>query len=78
MRLIDAEAFKTQVSAMAIKYNLDTNKAILFLKIIDSQPTAYNVDKIVERLEEYASYLDDDNDADAVAEALINIVKGAV
>lgn len=41
-------------NAMAITIMEETKKSIE--KLIDEQPTAYNVDKVVERLEEEARY----------------------
>jgi hypothetical protein len=83
-RLIDADAFKTQVSAMAVKFRWDTNKALSFLKIIDNQPTSYDVDKVVERLKETKCSKEDANhDLDCFVrnehvDMCIAIVKGAV
>lgn len=54
MRLIDAEEFKKQIAGMAIVNNYPADKANKMCELIDCQPTAYDVDKVVERLEEYA------------------------
>lgn len=45
MRLIDADAFKEQVAAMTLK-GMPVDKANAMLKLIDMQPTAYNVDQM--------------------------------
>ena len=45
MRLIDADAFKEQVAAMTLK-GIPVDKANAMLKLIDMQPTAYNVDQM--------------------------------
>lgn len=51
-RLIDADAFKRRVAGMAISNNYPANKANAWCELIDEQPTAYDVDKVVEQLEE--------------------------
>lgn len=50
MRLIDADRFKQQIAGMAILNNCPADKANKMCELIDCQPTAYNVDKVVERL----------------------------
>lgn len=52
MRLIDADAFKTQIAGITIANNYPTSKANAICKVIDAQPTAYDPDKVVEQLEE--------------------------
>lgn len=52
-RLIDADAFKRQVAGMAISNNYPANKANAWCELIDEQPTAYDMDKVVEQLENY-------------------------
>lgn len=52
MRLIDADKFTKQIAGMAFANNYPANKALALCKLIDSQPTACDVDKVVERLEE--------------------------
>lgn len=51
MRLIDADEFTKQVAAMTIANNYPTEKANAWCALIDAQPTAYDVDKVVEQLE---------------------------
>lgn len=51
-RLIDADAFKRQVAGMTIVNNYPVNKANAWCELIDSQPTAYDPDKVVEQLED--------------------------
>jgi hypothetical protein len=48
------------------------------VNIINGMETAYDVEKVVEQMETFASYLDDDNEADTTAYALIDIVKGGL
>lgn len=48
MRLIDAESFEKQVAAMAVKNNYKPQKAIALCELIKNQPTAYDVEKVVE------------------------------
>lgn len=52
MRLIDADEFKRQIVGMAIINNYPADKANKLCELIDTQPTAYDVDKVVEQLEE--------------------------
>lgn len=54
MRLIDADAFKRQVAGMAISNNYPANKANALCELIDAQPAAYDLDKVVEQLEKVA------------------------
>lgn len=55
MRLIDADAFKQQMAAMAlISPSYFTNKVVKLLEIIDEQPTAYNVEEVVKELKREA------------------------
>lgn len=54
MRLIDADKFKQQIAAIVIRDNLVTGKGTALCELIDRQPTAYDVDKVVEWLDEYA------------------------
>lgn len=59
MRLIDADAFKSQIAGMAISNNYPANKANAWCELIDAQPTAYDLDKVVEQLEERTAFLKD-------------------
>lgn len=53
MRLIDADLFKQQMSALALTSpTFFTSKVVKLLEIIDKQPTAYDVEEVVEELEE--------------------------
>lgn len=49
MRLIDADYFKKQTAAAALKSNAE-QKGLALIKLIDNQPTAYDVEKVVEQL----------------------------
>ena len=53
MRLINADNFKTQVAAAAISNGFiqASEKAKVMIDLIDMQPTAFDVDKVVEQLE---------------------------
>lgn len=55
MRLIDADAFKKQIVGMTIANNYQINKTRALCDLIDAQPTAYDVDKVVKQLEELKS-----------------------
>ena len=52
MGLIDADRLKRQVVCMTIISNYPVEKANVFLELIESQPTAYDIDVIVKQLEE--------------------------
>lgn len=53
MRLIDADSFKNLVTAISLANGYDLGFVNEFYKLIDSCPTAYDVDKVVEQMEEY-------------------------
>lgn len=46
------QALEKQIAGMAFANNYPANKALALCKLIDSQPTAYDVDKVLEQLEE--------------------------
>lgn len=52
-RLIDADYFKEQIVAVTLKNNIDTDKAIPLLELIDAIPTAYDIEKVVAELPTY-------------------------
>lgn len=52
MRLIDADKFKQQVAATAIVNNFDVKIVNAICRAIDAQPTAYDVDEVIEQLKE--------------------------
>lgn len=54
-RLIDADALKSLIAGMAISNNYHANKANALCELIDAQPTAYDVDKVVRQLEAYSN-----------------------
>lgn len=63
MRLIDADVLKRQLSTAIIMFGADDAFADGICKIIDKQPTAYDVDKVVEQTEKdtelaYNRYMD--------------------
>ena len=49
-RLIDADEFQKQIVGMAILNNYPPDKANALCKLVDSQPTAFDVEKVVEQL----------------------------
>lgn len=51
-RLIDANKFKQQIAAITIRDNLVPEKSNAICELIDKQPTAYDLDKVIEQLEE--------------------------
>ena len=74
MRLIDADKFKEQVAAMTIAHNYPPNKAIAFSELIDAQPTAYDVEAVVEQLDTYITKLVGRNAT--LYKTVMQIVKG--
>lgn len=50
MRLIDANEFQKQIVGMAILNNYPLNKANALCELIDSQFTAFDVEKVVREL----------------------------
>lgn len=54
MRLIDADKFKQQIAAITIRDNLISEKSNAICELIDRQPTAYDLDKVIENLDKFA------------------------
>lgn len=52
MRLIDADVFVQQVAAMTVSKSYPERKACALCKLIEAQPTAYDVDAVIEQIEE--------------------------
>lgn len=53
MRMIDADELKTQLyESIMVNEDMDCLDFLRVESLIDAQPTAYDVDKVVERLEE--------------------------
>lgn len=52
MRIIDADKFKQQIAGMAILNDYSAQKVNKMCKLIDAQPTAYDVDEVVKQLNE--------------------------
>lgn len=59
-KLIDADEFKKQIVAMAILNNYSPSKANALCELIDRQPTAYDPDKVIEKLQVLSDKADDD------------------
>lgn len=55
-RLIDADEFQKQIVGMAILNNYPPDKANALCKLVDSQPTAFDVENIIKQLEEERDY----------------------
>lgn len=68
MRLIDADAFKTLVTAVTIADGLSGGFLNEFCRLIDSQKTAYDVGKVAGQLREL-------NENEFTYERVMNIVK---
>lgn len=52
MRLIDADEFQKQIAGIAILNNYPPNKANALCELVDNQPTAFDVEKVVADLEQ--------------------------
>lgn len=53
MRMIDADELKTQLyESIMVNEDMDCLDFLRVESLIDAQPTAYDVDKVVEQLEE--------------------------
>lgn len=63
MRLIDADKFKQQIAGMAIVNGYSAQKVNKMCELIDEQPAAYDVDKVVEQLESESARWQDSGDA---------------
>ena len=71
MRLIDVDKLFKTLNKLEIPFYADINNAI------NSQPTAYNVDKVVEQLEEKSYYIDIETDREVVnLNEAIEIIRG--
>ena len=71
MRLIDIDKLFKTLNKLKIPFYADINNAI------NSQPTAYNVDKVVEQLEEKSYYIDIETDREVVnLNEAIEIIRG--
>lgn len=60
MRLIDADEFQKQIVGMAILNNYPPNKANALCKLVDSQPTAFDVEKVIEELNKELELADEE------------------
>ena len=54
MRLIDVDELKKQIAGMAIKNHYSAKRANALCKLLDEQPTAFDVDKAIEQIKNYA------------------------
>lgn len=52
MRLIDVGELEKQIAGMTIKNHYSVKRANALCKLLDEQPTAFDVDKVVEQLKE--------------------------
>lgn len=61
MRMIDADELKTQLyEAIMVNEDMDCLDFLRVESLIDAQPTAYDVDKVVEQLREQQEKLETD------------------
>lgn len=74
MRLIDADALKKDLKSVTLSNGTLVNtNAVLYL--LEEYPTAYDVDKVVEQLEDYRSEMEQFG-CDGILTDMIEIVKG--
>lgn len=59
-RLIDADEFQKQIVGMAILNNYPPDKANALCKLVDSQPTAFDVEKVIEELNKELELADEE------------------
>ena len=52
MRLVDADYFKERIAADALKKNIEPDKGLAFIELVEAIPTAYDLDSVIEQLEE--------------------------
>lgn len=74
MRSIDADKFKQQIAGMAIVNGYSAQKVNKMCELIDAQPTAYDVDAVVEQLDEYITKIV--GRKSALYQTVMQIVKG--
>lgn len=74
MRLIDADKFKQQIAGMAIVNGYSAQKVNKMCELIDAQPTAYDVDAVVEQSDEYITKIV--GRKSALYQTVMQIVKG--
>lgn len=60
MRPIDADEFQKQIVGMAILNNYPPDKANALCKLVDSQPTAFDVEKVIEQLNKELELADEE------------------
>lgn len=83
MRLIDTDELKENVNA-SLNTGRETFSPELIYELVDEQPTAYDVDKVVEQLEKLKDTEQDDSVAEMVRtriwnkaiQSTISVVKG--
>lgn len=50
MRLIDVDELKKQIAGMTIKNHYSAKRANALCKLLDEQPTAFDIDEVVDEL----------------------------
>lgn len=78
MRLIDADALKESIGPVGLLIAYRDPEVKRIKNVIDNQPTAYDVDKVIERLEYHAMYTLDSEIPEIYLDTAISVVKGAV
>ena len=78
MRLIDADKLLNRIAELF--RNDDLYLVGKFIGLIEQQPTAFNVDKVVEQLEKESYYIDIETDREVVNlnEAIEIVRKGGI
>ena len=79
MRLIDADKIQEHLEKVKKESAslVDLSHIIGFQSVVDAQPTAFDVDKIVEQLEKESYYIDIETDREVVnLNEAIEIIRG--
>jgi len=66
MRLIDADFFKQQIAAATLKNNIEPNKVLALIEIVEAQPTAFDLENAVGKLEDRLKYTREEQSKDCI------------
>lgn len=53
MRLIDADYFKEQIAAATFKFDIEPNKGLALIELVDTMPTAFDIENVVDEIYKY-------------------------
>lgn len=69
MRLIDAEHFKEQIAAATLKFDVEPNKGLALIELVDTQPTVNEWIKV-----EYHYITDEERERENISEDIAYIL----